>query len=133
MGGLRRPGNHRRNLDTGYPKAAMNKKKEDQIEVFEKALGQDEGAHYLFRLYISGTTPRSMHAVQNLKKICLDYLDGRYEMEVIDVHQEPGAAREGEIVALPTLVKELPPPLKKIIGDLSDLKRILEGLAIKPQ
>jgi circadian clock protein KaiB len=111
----------------------MKKKKTDQIEVFEKAAGQDEGAHYLFRLYITGTTPRSMHAVQNLKKICLDYLDGRYEIEVIDVCQEPGTARENEIVAIPTLVKELPPPLKKFIGDLSNLKQILEALAIKPK
>jgi circadian clock protein KaiB len=109
----------------------MKNKITDNVEIFERALDQKEGKHYLFRLYITGTTPRSMQAVKNLKKICIDYLDGRYELEVIDVHQQPGAAQNDEIIAIPTLVKELPLPLKKFIGDLSNINQILSGLAIE--
>ena len=109
------------------------KKEEGTLEVFEKALEQGDKKQYLLRLYVTGTSPRSIQAVQNIKKICIEYLDGRYDLEVIDVHQQPEATRDKEILAIPTLVKELPPPLKKFIGDLSNLKQILEGLAIKPK
>jgi circadian clock protein KaiB len=126
----RQPSKLNTRKDVQKEKMSM-KKKTDQIAVFEKALEQDENAHYVFRLYISGTSPRSMHAVQNLNKICIDYLDSKYEIEVIDINQEPGAAGDDEIIATPTLVKELPKPLKKFIGDLSNLKQVLEGLAIK--
>ena len=93
----------------------------------------DEPAErYRLRLFISGSTPRSTRALENLRHICVDYLDHRYQLEVIDVYQHPEATREFQIVATPTLVKILPEPLRRIIGDLSDRERVLAGLDLAP-
>ena len=81
-------------------------------------------------LYVTGTTPRSIQAISNIKKFCEDYLDN-YELEVIDIYQEPELARKEQIIAVPTLIKKLPEPLQKFIGDLSDTERIVAGLNIK--
>jgi len=80
---------------------------------------------------VAGVSAKSRRAIANLKKICEEYLPGRFEYEVIDIYQQPIFARDGQIVALPTLVKELPPPLRKFIGDLSNTERILAGLDIR--
>ncbi len=85
---------------------------------------------YMLRLFTSGTTPRSTRAVQNLREICETNLEGNYDLEVVDIYQEPGRASESNIVAAPTLIKEEPPPTKRMIGDLSDRPRVLLGLAI---
>ena len=88
--------------------------------------------HFTLRLYVSGTSPKSLAAFANLKEICETNLAGRYDIEVVDLTEHPEQARTDNIVALPTLVRRLPPPLRKVIGDLSDTDRVLVGLAIEP-
>jgi circadian clock protein KaiB len=85
---------------------------------------------YQLRLYIAGQSPRSIAAISNLKRICDDHLDGRYAIEVIDLVEQPHLAKADDILAIPTLVRRLPPPIRKIIGDLSDSDRVLLGLDI---
>jgi circadian clock protein KaiB len=87
-------------------------------------------AEYELRLYVAGQSPRSITAVANLKKICDVHLDGRYAIEVIDLIEQPDLAKADDILAIPTLVRRLPPPLRKIIGDLSNVDRVLVGLDI---
>lgn len=87
---------------------------------------------YLLRLYITGVTPRSTRAIQNIKKICEDHLHDRYDLEIIDVYQQPVLARGEQIVAAPTLIKRLPLPLRRFIGDMSSTDRILLGLDLRP-
>jgi circadian clock protein KaiB len=86
---------------------------------------------FLLRLYIAGHTPRSMGAFANLKKICEEHLEGRYELEIIDLLENPALASGDQILALPTLVRRLPKPIKKIIGDLSNRERVLVGLDLR--
>jgi circadian clock protein KaiB len=85
------------------------------------------------RLYVAGATPRSTTALENLKKICEEYLDGKYSIEVIDLLRDPKQARSDQIVALPTLVRRLPEPVRKIIGDLSNTERVLVGMDLRPR
>ena len=87
---------------------------------------------YNLRLYVAGQTPRSVAALANLKKICEQHLAGRYEIEVIDLMKDPALAQRHQIVAIPTLIRQLPEPLKRIIGDLSNLEKVLVGLDIQP-
>jgi circadian clock protein KaiB len=84
------------------------------------------------RLYVAGQTPRSIAAFNNLKKICDEHLAGRYKIEVIDLLQNPRLARDEQIVAIPTLVRKLPDPIRRIVGDLSDTERTLVGLQLRP-
>jgi circadian clock protein KaiB len=93
--------------------------------------GLDE-ERWQLRLYVAGQTPKSIAAFANLKKICQEYLEGKYSIEVIDLMLNPQLAQGDQILALPTLVRNLPEPMKKIIGDLSDTERVLVGLDIKP-
>jgi circadian clock protein KaiB len=83
---------------------------------------------YLLRLYITGSTVRSVLALTNLKKICDEYLEGRYELEVIDLYKHPALAKGAQIIAAPTLIKKLPLPFRRIIGDMSDKEKVLFGL-----
>jgi circadian clock protein KaiB len=85
------------------------------------------------RLYVAGQTPKSIIALANLKRICDEHMDGQYEIEVIDLMENPQLARRDQIVAIPTLVRELPSPLKRIIGDLSNTQRVLVGLDVTPR
>ena len=85
---------------------------------------------YMLRLFTSGTTPRSTRALQNLREICETDLEGNYDLEVVDIYQEPGRATESDIIAAPTLIKEEPLPMKRMVGDLSDRPKVLFGLAI---
>lgn len=87
---------------------------------------------YKLRLYITGLTPRSIEALENIKRILETYLKGRYELEVIDIRKHPERAAEAQLVAAPTMVKELPEPLRKFVGDMSDEERILLGLDLAP-
>lgn len=87
---------------------------------------------YVLRLYITGQTRHSMHALENLKKICEEHLRGNYQLDVVDVYEHPELAAEAQIYAIPTLVKSLPEPLRRIIGDLSDTPKTLVGLDIRP-
>jgi circadian clock protein KaiB len=104
---------------------------QDSTEDFELALQETEKASYVLRLYVSGLTPNSQRAIENVRKICQEHLEGRYQLEIIDIYQQPIFAKEGQIVAAPTLVKELPPPLRKFIGDLSNTDKILLGLDVR--
>lgn len=86
---------------------------------------------YVLRLYISGATLRSRRAILNINEICKEHLQGRYDLEVVDIHQKPALAKDEQIVAAPTLIKQLPLPLRRIIGDLSDSDSVLFGLDLK--
>ena len=86
---------------------------------------------YILKLYIAGQSPKSVLAIANLKVICEENLQGRYELEVIDLYQQPQLAQGEQIIAVPTLIKELPPPLRRIIGDMSNTERVLVGLDIR--
>jgi circadian clock protein KaiB len=88
---------------------------------------------YLLRLYVAGQTPRSVLALENLKTICEEHLAGRYEIEVIDLLVDPTLAHGDQILALPTLIRRLPPPVKKIIGDLTSADHVLVGLDLRPR
>lgn len=92
----------------------------------------EDARFYILRLYVAGQTPRAIRAFTNLNTICEKQLAGRYRIEVVDLLENPKLAREDEILALPTLVRRLPPPIKKIIGDLSNTDRVLVGLELLP-
>lgn len=94
--------------------------------------GKNAPEFWNLRLYVAGQTPKSGRAISNLKKICEEHLAGRYSIEVIDLLKEPQLARGDQILAIPTLVRRLPEPIKKIIGDLSDSERVLIGLDLRP-
>jgi circadian clock protein KaiB len=87
--------------------------------------------HFRLRLYVAGQTPKSLAALSNLKRICATHLDGRYRLEVIDLMKNPQLAQGDQILAIPTLVRNLPKPIRKIIGDLSDTGRVLVGLDLR--
>lgn len=86
---------------------------------------------YILRLYITGQTPKSERAIENLRRICDEELNGQYQMVIIDVLERPQLAEDEKILATPTLIKELPPPLRRIIGDLSDTEKVLLGLELR--
>jgi len=90
-----------------------------------------ESDHYILRLYVAGESPKSVRAIANLKKICEENLQGRYELEVIDLYQQPHLAQGDQIIAVPTLIKKLPLPLRRIIGDMSNTERVLVGLDLR--
>ncbi len=100
-------------------------------EEFERALHEKTDTRYVLRLFVAGNTAKSANAILNLKEICEQRLKGRYQLEVIDIYQQPDAARTEQIVATPTLIKTLPVPMRRIIGDLSKTERILIGLDLK--
>jgi circadian clock protein KaiB len=86
---------------------------------------------YRLRLYVAGQTPKSLNAFTNLKQICEEHLQGRYEIEIVDLVENPQLARGDQILAVPTLVRRLPEPIKKVIGDLSNKERVLGGLDLQ--
>ena len=85
---------------------------------------------YVLRLYVTGATARSLHAIANIKAICEEHLQGRYQLEVIDIYRQPTLVRRDQIVAVPTLIKQLPAPLRLLVGDLSRKEQVLEGLGL---
>lgn len=101
--------------------------------VLEPSLTKPGGPRYELRLYVAGTTPRSARAIANIKEICEEHLKGRYALQVIDLYQQPILADGDQIIAVPTLIKKLPVPLRRIIGDLSDREQVLVGLDLKPK
>lgn len=104
---------------------------------YARSLQQAEDAsdnqQYLLRLYITGSTPTSVKAVANIKRICEEHLKDSYKLEVIDIYQQPQLAKGDQIIAAPTLVKQLPHPLRRLIGDMSNTERVLLGLDLKPR
>jgi circadian clock protein KaiB len=107
------------------------KKKADATEQFEEAASRLGEGRYVLRLYVAGMTPNSARAITNLKKICEAHLAGQYDLDVIDVYRKPTLAKGEQIIAAPTLIKKLPLPMRKLIGDMSDLGKVLIGLDIK--
>jgi circadian clock protein KaiB len=99
---------------------------------FERAIAESPDARFVLRLYVSGMTTRSRHAIENIRHLCEEHLAGRYDLEIIDIYQQPDLAKEGQVIAAPTLVKKLPLPLRKIIGDMGDPGRIMVVLGIVP-
>jgi circadian clock protein KaiB len=96
----------------------------------ERLLSQSQ---YLLKLYVTGKTPKAEVAIANLRRICDEELQGKYELQIIDVLEHPQAAEDDKILATPTLIKRLPPPLRRVIGDLSDKHKVLLGLEVRPQ
>ena len=97
----------------------------------KRASANGNGRYVELRLYVAGQTPKSLAALANLKKICTEHLDGRYKLHVIDLLKTPQLAHNDQILAIPTLVRKLPEPIRKIIGDLSDRNRVLVGLNLR--
>jgi circadian clock protein KaiB len=102
-------------------------------EAMEQALARQGREKYVLKLYITGMTPRSQEALRNLNKVCREYLGDNYELEVIDIYQQLTLAKGDQIIAVPTLIKKLPAPLRRLIGDLSREDRIVLGLDLKPK
>jgi len=98
---------------------------------FEAVLSKPAAPRYVLRLYVVGMTPKSTRAITNIKAICEEYLRGRYDLEVIDVYQQPRLAHGEQILAVPALVKKLPLPLRTLVGDLSNTERVLPGLDLR--
>ena len=100
--------------------------------VFDEALRKrpSKRAEYILRLYVTGSSARSLKAVYNLKKLCEEHLPDGYDLEIIDIYKNPSAAREEQIIAAPTLIKKLPAPLRRFVGDLSNTEKLLVGLDI---
>lgn len=120
------------NNENGKPpsKRPLKTKLRDATVAFEEALKDKavKRAKYILRLYVTGSSHRSLRAVYNLKKICEEHFPDDYDLEVIDIYKDPAAAREEQIIAAPTLVKRLPRPLRKFVGDMSNTQKILVGL-----
>ena len=106
---------------------------EDATRAFERKIKQEAKEKYLLRLYVTGMTPRSTQAIRSIKGICEEHLNGRYDLEVIDIYQQPSLAKGEQIIATPTLIKKLPLPLRKFIGDMADTERIVLGLDLQPK
>ena len=105
-------------------------KKFDVTQEFEKAL-TTQNETYVLRLYITGMTSRSAEAIASIREICEKHLDGHYDLEVIDIYQQPSLAKDEQIIAAPTLVKRLPLPLRRLVGNLSQEDRVLLGLDLR--
>jgi len=103
----------------------------DSTQAFELAQVRSQKRPYVLRLYVTGTTPQSLRAIANIKKICELHLKGRYELDVVDLYQQPQLARGEQIIAAPTLVKKSPLPQRRIVGDMSKSDRVLAGLDLQ--
>jgi len=99
----------------------------------EQPGSRPQSAKYVLSLYVSGSTLKSALAVKNIKQICEQHLKNRYDLEVIDIYQQPNLARDEQIVAVPTLIKRIPLPLRRLVGDMSNLKKVLFGLDLRTQ
>ena len=110
-----------------------NSRETSAIEAMEQALARQANEKYVLKLYITGMTPRSQEALRNIKKIIKENPDNNFDLEVIDIYQQPTLAKGDQIIAVPTLIKRLPAPLRRLIGDLSQEDRIILGLDLKPK
>jgi circadian clock protein KaiB len=111
----------------------MSEKNKTTTEMFEEAVARGGSEKFVLTLFVAGISPRSLRAIENARQLCEKYLKDRFELEIIDVYQQPGLAKNAQVIAAPTLVKHLPPPLQRFIGDLSDPEPILVRLAIKEE
>lgn len=111
---------------------AMQNVNNDKWSDAKNSADNQESARWELRLYVAGQTPKSLTAFANLKKLCEQHVSGRYRIEIIDLLEHPQLAAGDQILAIPTLVRQLPAPLKKIIGDLSNTERVVVGLDLRP-
>jgi len=109
------------------------KRGKTSTEEFEKAAAKRDRAKYVLRLYVTGMTPKSTRAITNIQKLCEEHLADRYELKVIDIYQQPKLAKGEQIIAAPTLIKKLPLPLRKFVGDMSNTEKFLVGIDLKPK
>ena len=109
----------------------MVKPKSDIRKLLERGLKKRKPKEYVFRLYVAGLSPRSQKAIKNIKKICDEHLQGRYELIIQDIYQNPIIAKNGQILAAPTLIKAFPLPLRKFVGDMSNTRKLLVGLDLR--
>lgn len=109
----------------------MLKSKSRIQKQLEKGLKKSKSQKYILNLYVAGLSPRSQKAIENIRKICSEYLLGRFKLVIYDIYQNPIIAKNGQILAAPTLVKKLPLPLRKFVGDMSDSKKLLLGLDLR--
>lgn len=116
----------------GDGNGTLKKRLRSTTELFEETLNRKplRRVEYIFRLYVTGSTPRSLKAIYNLKRFCDEHLPDDYDLEVIDIYEDPDAARAEQIIAAPTLIKRLPAPLRRFVGDLSNPQKLLIGLGI---
>ncbi len=113
----------------------MEEKKPEKstTEEFLEAMKEKKNRKFILRLFVTGITPRSIDAVEEVRKLCEEHLKGRYELEVIDLYTQPQAASTNQIIAAPTLIKLLPLPVRKIVGDMTEKEKLLAGLDIQVQ
>jgi circadian clock protein KaiB len=105
----------------------------NSVKAFKKGVRSKGKEKYVLFLYVTGATPRALRAIANVTEICETHLKGRYELTVVDIYQQPALSKGEQIMAVPTLLKKLPLPLRRIVGDLSDKERILYELDLKPK
>ena len=117
----------KRNKTGGVTKLGLSAK------AFGRVAGEHPRERFVLKLYISGMTPRSRRAIDNLQTLCAQHLAGRYTLKIIDIYQQPALAKAAQIVAVPTLIKKLPLPLRRMIGDLSDSGRVLLATGVVPE
>ena len=112
----------------------MAKKQDRQLtRALEAAAGKDDTRQYVLRLYVAGITPRSEEAIRNVKALCEEHMAGRYDLQVVDIYQQPVLAKGEQIIAAPTLIKKLPLPLRRLIGSMADEEKVLVGLDLRPR
>ena len=112
---------------------SKEKSQDNSYAEFEEASKNEAKERYVLRLYVSGMTPKSINAIENVRKLCEQYLHGRYELDIVDIYQQPDVAKTEQLIAAPTLIKKLPLPLRRFIGDMSNKDKILVGLDIIPE
>lgn len=110
----------------------MDEYSDETLLEFERALAQRGSEHFRLRLFVSGSTPRSSKAVAQIRALCERHLTGRYDLEVVDLYQEPSRAKDSRVIAAPTLVREEPTPIRRVIGDMSNEEKLLLTLEIWP-
>jgi circadian clock protein KaiB len=116
---------------TAAPASARKPVGGETARQLAKAVRAQQTQHFLLRLYVTGTTPASVRAIERVRAFCEEHLQGRFELEVFDIHQMPALAQEHQIIATPTLVKVLPNPLRRFVGDLSRIEKVLFGLDLR--
>ena len=109
------------------------KRVKKSIEKLAKIVENLDQAKYILRLYVTGMTPKSTLAIDNVQKLCEKYLEGFYELKIIDIYQQPKLAKGEQIIATPTLIKKLPLPIRRLIGDMSDTEKFLAGIDLRPK
>ena len=114
-----------------HPAEELDEAAQTTLDEFESLVAELASPNYVFRLFVSGATPRSAAAIANVRRICEQYLHGQYELEVVDIYQQLEETRKAQIVAVPTLIKALPFPPQRFVGDMSDSGRIVVGLKLK--